>query len=98
MNKETWDSLPKDLQTTIDQVSRDVTAKSTKMLIEEAQKRWETLRDKKMDVYTISTDEEVQWKKATASVADQYLQEWSAKGYPVKEALGMMRKVVAGKK
>jgi TRAP-type C4-dicarboxylate transport system substrate-binding protein len=99
MNKETWDSLPKDLQLTIDQVSRDVTAKSTKMLIDEAQKRWETLRDKKMEIYAISQEEEAQWKKATAGVADQYVQEWSAKGYPVKEALAMMRKVVAaGKK
>lgn len=47
MNKESWDSLPKDLQTIIDQVSRDVAAKSTKMLTDEAQQRWNILREKK---------------------------------------------------
>jgi TRAP-type C4-dicarboxylate transport system substrate-binding protein len=98
MNKETWDSLQKDLQATIEQVGRDVSDRSTKMLIDEAQKRWETLRERKMEVYAISQEEEAQWKKATAGVADQYVQEWSAKGYPVKEALAMMRKVVGTSK
>ncbi len=72
MNKEVWAGLPKDLQTTIDQISRDVSAKSTKMLIDESDKRWEAVRDKKMEVYGLTPVEQAQWKKATSTVADTY--------------------------
>jgi TRAP-type C4-dicarboxylate transport system substrate-binding protein len=95
MNKETWDSLPKDLQVTIEQISREISAKSTKMLIDEAQQRWNILRDRKVEVYSLSPEEQGRWEQATAAVADSYVQEWAAKGYPMKEALALMRKVVA---
>jgi TRAP-type C4-dicarboxylate transport system substrate-binding protein len=98
MNKETWDSLPRDLQTIIEQVSRDVSAKSTRMLSDEALQRWNILRDKKVETYSLSREEEARWEKATAAVADSYVQEWAAKGYPMKEALALMRKVVAASK
>jgi TRAP-type C4-dicarboxylate transport system substrate-binding protein len=98
MNKETWDGLPKDLQTMIEQISRDVAAKSTRILADEAQQRWNILRDKKVEVYNLSPDEQARWQKTTAGVADSYVREWTAKGYPMREALVLMRKVVAAGK
>lgn len=99
MNKETWAGLPKDLQTLVEQISQEVAAKSTKMLTEEADQRWKIVRDKKVDVYSLAPAEQARWQKAAAGVADTYVQEWTSKGYPVKDALALMRKVTAvGKK
>jgi TRAP-type C4-dicarboxylate transport system substrate-binding protein len=98
MNKETWAGLPKDLQTMVEQISREVAAKSTKILTDEADQRWKIVRDKKVEVYSLSSAEQTQWQKTTAGVADSYVQEWASKGYPVKEALALMRKVVAANK
>lgn len=95
MNKETWDGLPKDLQATIEQISREVVAKSTKTLSDEARQRWNMLRERKVEVYSLNSEEQERWMKATAAVADSYVQEWTAKGYPMKKALALMRKVVA---
>jgi hypothetical protein len=68
------------------------------MLSDEALQRWNILRDKKVETYSLSREEEARWEKATAAVADSYVQEWAAKGYPMKEALALMRKVVAASK
>ena len=44
-----------------------------------------------MEIYTISPEEQARWKKATSGIANKYLDEWAAKGYPVKEAYKMMQ-------
>jgi TRAP-type C4-dicarboxylate transport system substrate-binding protein len=98
MNKEVWAGLPKDLQAIIDQTSQEVAAKSTRMLTDESDERWKVVRDKKVEVYGLAPVEQAQWQKATSTVADTYVQEWTAKGYPVKEALSMMRKVITDSK
>jgi TRAP-type C4-dicarboxylate transport system substrate-binding protein len=95
MNKETWNSLPKELQTLIDDVSEEVGAAEKKRTLDADNAYWETTRKAGVEVYTISPEEQARWKKATASVDDKYLQEWAAKGHPVKEALEMMRKMAS---
>jgi TRAP-type transport system periplasmic protein len=98
MNKEVWTGLPKDLQTIIEQTSQEIAAKSTRMLTDESDERWKIVRDKKVEVYSLTAAEQAQWQKATSTVADSYVQEWGAKGYPVREALALMRKVIADSK
>jgi TRAP-type transport system periplasmic protein len=98
MNKETWNSLPKELQTLIDQVSKEISQNDMKREIDMEKGMWENVRKAGVTVYTVSPEEQAKWKKATENIDDAYVKEWSAKGYPVKEALALMRKVAATKK
>jgi TRAP-type transport system periplasmic protein len=98
MNKETWNSLPKDLQTLIDQVSREIRDSDLRREIGMEKGMWEAIKKAGVTVYTISPEEQARWKKATETADDKYLQEWSAKGYPVKEALVVMRKAISAKR
>jgi TRAP-type C4-dicarboxylate transport system substrate-binding protein len=97
MNKETWNSLPKELQALMEEIGQEIQAADQKRTLEAEKVFWDTARQKGMEIYNISPDEVERWKKATAAVDDKYVADWSAKGYPVKEALEMMRKI-AGKK
>jgi TRAP-type transport system periplasmic protein len=97
INKEVWNGLPKDLQALIDEVAQDVADRDLKKRISEENGYWDTLRQKGMEVYAIGPDELARWKKAVSNVDDKYVQEWSAKGYPVKQALELMRKIAAQK-
>jgi len=51
-----------------------------------------------MEIYTIDPEEQARWKKATSEIANEYVNEWSAKGYPVKEAYAIMKEKVKLKK
>lgn len=93
MNKETWDGLPKELQTLVDEVAREVAAADFKRQIDVERGRWEAIRKAGVEVYTISTEERARWKRAVSEVDDKYVRDWSAKGFPVKEALEMMRRI-----
>ena len=95
MNKETWNSLPADFQKLIEQMSQDISISVLKTSITEEKAMWETIIKRGVEVYTISPEEKTRWKKATTNVADKYVQDWTAKGYPVKEALEMMRKMAS---
>jgi hypothetical protein len=53
---------------------------------------------KKAEVYAISKEEQARWHQATAGVADKYVNDTAAKGYPAKEALDLVRKVVSNYK
>ena len=93
MNKETWNSLPADIQKIIDETSQEIASSEVKRLQDGEKSLWETVR-KKLDVYTISKEEETKWRKAILGVTDSYVTDIAAKGYPAKEALDLMRKVV----
>jgi TRAP-type transport system periplasmic protein len=97
MNKETWNSLPKELQALIEEIGQEIQAADQKRTMDAEKVYWEMARKGGMEVYNISPDEVKRWKKATEVVDDKYIADWSAKGYPVKEALAMMRKI-AGQK
>jgi TRAP-type C4-dicarboxylate transport system substrate-binding protein len=93
MNKETWNSIPKELQALMEEIGQEIQAAEQKRTLEAEKGFWDTARQKGMEIYNISPDEIARWKKATAVVDDKYVADWSAKGYPVKEALEMMRKI-----
>jgi TRAP-type C4-dicarboxylate transport system substrate-binding protein len=95
MNKETWNSLPADLQQIIEQTAQEVSSANLKRGIDEESGLWDAAAKRGAIVYEIGPEERARWKKATAGVADKYVQEWAAKGYPVKEALELMRKVAS---
>lgn len=95
MNRETWNSLPKELQDLIEHTASEVSAKDLKFNEELERKSWEALAKHGMTTYTISAQELERWKKATAGVASRYIAERAGKGYPLEEALTLMRKTVS---
>jgi TRAP-type C4-dicarboxylate transport system substrate-binding protein len=97
MNKETWNSLPKELQALMEEIGQEVQADEMKKTMDAVKGHWDAARKNGMEVYDISPEEVARLKKATSDVDDKYLAEWSAKGYPVKEALAMMRKIAGHK-
>jgi TRAP-type C4-dicarboxylate transport system substrate-binding protein len=98
MNKETWNSLPKELQALIDEIAKDVAESDFKALLQIDKDKTEVAKQKGVVYYSVSPDEIARWRKAASEVDDAYVKEWSAKGYPVKAALEMMRKIAAEKK
>jgi TRAP-type C4-dicarboxylate transport system substrate-binding protein len=94
MNKETWNGLPPELQKLIEQTANEVSASE----VERRQKAEDVLWSdygKKVEVYSISKEEQARWRKTTSGVADKYVKDAEAKGHPAKEALELMRKVTA---
>jgi TRAP-type C4-dicarboxylate transport system substrate-binding protein len=97
VNKETWNSLPKELQVLMEEIGQEVQATEMKKTIDGQKGFWEAVRKNGMEIYSISPEEVARLKKATSSEDDKYVAEWSAKGYPVKEALSMMRRITGQK-
>lgn len=93
MNKETWNSLPPELQKLIDQTANEVSAAEVDKRIKDEQSYWDAY-GKKSEVYAISEAEAEKWRLAVEGIADKYVQDTSARGYPAKEALELTRKVV----
>jgi TRAP-type C4-dicarboxylate transport system substrate-binding protein len=92
MNKKVWDDLPKNLQNTIETVSHELWKEERTKVVAGERAAWDDLQNKtKMEIYTIDPEEQARWRKATSTIANEYLDEWSAKGYPVKEAYAMMK-------
>jgi TRAP-type transport system periplasmic protein len=97
VNKETWNSLPKELQALMEEIGQEVQATEMKKTIDAQKGFWEAVRKNGMEIYSIPPEEVGRLKKATSSEDDKYVAEWSAKGYPVKEALSMMRRITGQK-
>jgi TRAP-type C4-dicarboxylate transport system substrate-binding protein len=94
MNKETWKGLSPELQKLIEQTSNEISASELTRRTNDERLLWNTY-GQKVEVYKIGKEEETRWRKATASVADKYVKDMEAKGYPAKEALELMRKINA---
>lgn len=92
INKDSWNKLPTDLQKQIDAISQELLKSDRAKAEAEETAVWQDIRDKtKLEIYSISSDERVRWKNAIANIADEYINEYSAKGYPVKEAYQIMQ-------
>jgi len=87
MNKKKWDSLPKDVQETIEKINQE--------WIEKTGKTWDQV-DKEGREYTLSkgnkiikltNEEDQRWAQAVRPVFDQYVQSMKEKGLPGDEAL-----------
>lgn len=97
MNKESWNSLPPDLQTIVEQTAKDAEAAQLKTMKAEAQTWWDDYGTK-AEIYNISNEEQAKWYKAAAAASEKYVQDIAAKGYPAKEALALMRKITSENK
>ncbi|MBN2060866.1 MAG: TRAP transporter substrate-binding protein DctP [Deltaproteobacteria bacterium] len=94
MNEETWEKTPDDIQKIILQASKDICEDQVTKNTKNLDVMWNDF-SQKVEAYTISPDEQARWRKSTGDLIEKYAEDLSAKGYPAKEALGLIRKVIA---
>jgi len=91
MNKKKWDSLPKDVQETIQKINAE--------WIEKTGQSWDAL-DKEGREFTLSKgnqiiklspEEDARWAKAVSPIFDEYVKTTKEKGLPGEEALNFCR-------
>ena len=95
MNKETWNSIPSDLQAIIDEVAKKESEAEIVKIMSGLPKTWEEIKSKGIEVYSIIDEEMTRWRKATEAIAGDYVKSKQGSNFPVKEAYDMMKKVVA---
>ena len=85
MNKEKWDSLPKDIQKIIEEVNKEWVAKYGEAWSKSDQEGLEFSKSLGNEVIELSPEESARWKKAVQPVIDDYIKDKTAKGLPAKE-------------
>ena len=85
MNKDKWNSLPKDVQATIQQINKEWIVKHGKAWDESDAAGKAYLLEKGGKIIPLSPEEGAKWKKAVAPVIDEYAADVEKKGLPGKE-------------
>lgn len=92
MNLETYNALPNDLKLVIDRAAQNARDKEVKRNVQYADECWRTLAQKGIEVYTISPEELVRWRKAASDIPEK----WVANNtkLPARETLQFVRETV----
>ena len=95
MNKDTWNSLPPELQKLIDQLAKDVNAAEMERRYNEDKALVSAYEKRGGEFYSVSKEEFNKWRQLIRPNSEKYVQDLTAKGHPAKEALAVMRKIAA---
>jgi TRAP-type transport system periplasmic protein len=90
MTMKTWNSFPPDIQTIINKLNSEATAKFIE-LNKPIDK--DTLRKLGYDVYELSKEEHARWKKVAQQLIDKWIAENEAKGLPARQVIEMADKI-----
>ncbi|AFM27178.1 TRAP transporter substrate-binding protein [Desulfomonile tiedjei] len=91
MNKKKWESLPKEVQQTIEQINKE--------WIDKTGNGWDSFDEigteftlsKGNKIIPLSKEEDARWAKTVSPVLDEYVAAMKAKGLPGEEALSFCR-------
>jgi len=87
MNKNKWNSLPKDVQATIDQMNAEYIDKFAKMWDDEAKTGKELLIKKGGKIITLPKEEQLRFADKAKPLIDEYAANMKTKGLPGEEAV-----------
>ena len=87
MNKQKWNSLPKDVQTTIQKINEEWIEKSARAWDQSDKEGLEYTKSKGNQVITLSKQEDERWAKLVYPILDEYVAAMKTKGLPGEEAL-----------
>jgi TRAP-type C4-dicarboxylate transport system substrate-binding protein len=93
MNKNFWNSLPADIQKTIDDLDVEMAQKHLVNQQKAIDDSWTEL-EKYMTIYTVSDTEIARWKQVVAPITTQWIQDMEGKGLPGQQAYDLMQKVL----
>jgi len=87
MNRKKWDSLPKDVQATIEKINKEWIVKHGEVwdAVDKEGREYALSRGNK--IVSLSKEEDARWAVAVKSVLDEYVQATKAKNLPGEEAL-----------
>jgi TRAP-type C4-dicarboxylate transport system substrate-binding protein len=93
MNKNTWNKLPPDIQALIDQLNKEEKEIFLTDVTRIDSESW-ALIEKKIEVYSLSQEEQTRWTKAVANVTDNWIKNMESQGLPGQQSVDTMRAVV----
>jgi TRAP-type transport system periplasmic protein len=91
MNKDTWESLPPDIQKVIDQLSVEYADKYAAMWDDIDKHGKEYVLKKGEKIISLSKEEEAKWVEKAEPLFDEYVKKMKEKGLPGEEALKFVR-------
>ncbi len=87
MNKKKWDSLPKEVQDTIEKINEEWIEKTANVWVEIDKEGEEFAVAKGHKVIELSKEEDERWAKQVRPILDDYVKQMKEKGMPGEEAL-----------
>ncbi|MCA1961711.1 MAG: TRAP transporter substrate-binding protein [Desulfomonile sp.] len=87
MNKKKWNSLPKDVQETIEKINKEWIDKTAKLWVDLDKEGTEFALAKGHKIIQLSKEEDARWAKLMEPILDEYVKSTKAKGLPGDEAL-----------
>lgn len=87
MNKNKWDSIPKDAQEAIEQINREWMVKQGQLWDEIDRDGLEFTKKRGNQVISLSKEEDARWESAMKPLLDDYVKSMKEKGLPGEEAL-----------
>ena len=87
MNKQKWNSLPPDVQKTIEEINQEWIVKTGKLWDEVDQSAKEWILKRGNEYISLSEAEDQRWAKAMAPILDEYIRDAEKKGVPGKAVL-----------
>jgi TRAP-type transport system periplasmic protein len=87
MNKQKWQSLPKDIQAIIDKLNEEWIERAAKGWDEWERVKTDSLLKKGNKLTQLSKEENARWAERVKPINDQWVQTAKAKGLPAEEAL-----------
>jgi len=87
MNKKKWDSLPKDVQATIEKINEEWIEKTANLWVELDEEGTKFALAKGHKIIPLSKEEDARWAEKVKPVLEEYVQNMKAKGLPGAEAL-----------
>jgi TRAP-type C4-dicarboxylate transport system substrate-binding protein len=94
MNKETWNSLPPDLQKVVEDAGNTIAERQIEKIVNHEAEMWNEF-SKKVEVYSVSQKEQARMREAIGDLPEKHAAGLTAKGYPGNEALVFIRKVIS---
>ncbi|MBI4965809.1 MAG: TRAP transporter substrate-binding protein [Desulfomonile tiedjei] len=87
MNKKKWESLPKDVQATIEKINQEWIEKTAQLWVDVDEEGTKFALAKGHKIIPLSKEEDARWAEKVQPVLEEYVKDTKAKGLPGDEAL-----------
>lgn len=93
MSRDTWNSLPADIQVIMQQINDEGRYKFVEMAFKTSAEDYAALTEAGLEVYDLSSEERTRWYDTGKQVTDAWVAEKEAEGLPIQEMLDVIERV-----